>query len=293
MTHTSRSLVALLVLCGMTVCTAAIETEHRLALQTARHAPSDLEVGGSLQGVPQGQTRFVTYKSLLSLPQESYTVTDDPNFGTTVQISGVSLTKLPAWLGAQNGATMAIAISDDKYAAHYPASYGRAHHPLLVLKVNGRQPDHWPLGVDRQSLGPYMVSHPSFKPSFRVLSHDDEAQVPWGVVRLDLRRERTVYAPIEPRGAAVNDPVVQQGYAIARQDCFRCHSRSGEGGQKSKLLWGDLAQEAVMNPTQFDAYVRHPKYIDSQSQMAASSQYDDTTLNALRRYFASFQEAPR
>ncbi len=293
MTHTSRSLVALLVLCGMTVCTAAFEAQHRLVLQTTRHVPSDLEVGGLLQGVPQGETRFVSYKSLLSLPQETYTVTDDPNFGATVQISGVSLAKLPGWLGAQNGASMVIAICDDKYAAHYPASYVHAHHPLLVLKVNDREPDHWPLGVDRLPMGPYMVSHPSFKPSFQVLSHDDEAQVPWGVMRLDLRREQVVYAPIEPLGEAAKDPVLQQGYAIARQNCFRCHSRSREGGQKSKLLWRDLAQEAVINPTRFDAWVRHPKNINPQSQMAASPEYDDATLSALRRYFASFQEGPR
>jgi len=293
MTHTSRSLVALLVLCGMTVCTAAFQTEHRLVLQTERQAPSDLEVGGSLQNVPRGETRFVSYESLLSLPQESYTVTDDTNFGTTVQVSGVSLEKLPAWLGAESGASMVIAICDDKYAAHYPASYIHAHHPLLVLKVNGLKPDHWPLGVDRLPMGPYMVSHPSFKPSFRVLSHDDEAQVPWAIVRLDLRREQTVYAPIEPQGAAANDPIVQQGYTIARQNCFRCHSRSGEGGKKSMLLWHDLTHEAVTNPTKFDAYVLHPKKIIPQSQMASSPQYDDATLNALRRYFASFQETIR
>jgi len=293
MTHTSRSLVALLVLCGMTVCTAAIETGRRVALQTERHAPRDLELGGSLQGVPEGQTRFVSYNSLLSLPQETYTVTDDTNFGKTVQISGVSLTKLPGWLGAQNGATMVIAICDDKYAAHYPASYVNAHHPLLVLKVNGMEPDQWPLSAYRLSMAPYMISHPHFKPSFRVLSHEDEAQIPWGVVRIDLRREQAVYVPIEPQGAAAKDPVVQQGYVIASQNCYRCHSRSGEGGQKSKLLWRDLAHEAVTNPTRFDAYVRHPKSIFPQSQMAASPQYDDPTLSALRRYFASFQEPSR
>ena len=280
-------------LCGMTVCTAAFQTEHRLVLQTERQAPSDLEVGGSLQNVPRGETRFVSYESLLSLPQESYTVTDDTNFGTTAQVSGVSLEKLPAWLGAESGASMVIAICDDKYAAHYPASYIHAHHPLLVLKVNGLKPDHWPLGVDRLPMGPYMVSHPSFRPSFRVLSHDDEAQVPWAIVRLDLRREQTVYAPIEPQGAAANDPIVQQGYTIARQNCFRCHSRSGEGGKKSMLLWHDLTHEAVTNPTKFDAYVLHPKKIIPQSQMASSPQYDDATLNALRRYFASFQETIR
>jgi mono/diheme cytochrome c family protein len=293
MTHTSRSLVALLVLCGMTVCTAASKPHPRLALETSRHAPSDLEIGGSLQGVPQGETRFVSYTSLLSLPQETYTVSDDPNFGQTVQISGVSLAKLPSWLGAQVGATMVIALCNDKYAAHYPASYVTAHHPLLVLKVNGLTPDHWPLGVDRLPMGPYMVSHPSFKPSFRLLSHDDETQVPWGVVRLDLRNEQAVYAPIEPPTAAAANPVVQQGYTIARQNCFRCHSRSGEGGQKSTFLWRDLAHEAVTNPARFNAYTRNPKQLNPQSQMAASPQYDDATLAALRQYFSSFAEVAR
>jgi len=188
---------------------------------------------------------------------------------------------------------MVIAICDDKYAAHYPASYVNAHHPLLVLKVNGMEPDQWPLSAYRLSMAPYMISHPHFKPSFRVLSHEDEAQIPWGVVRIDLRREQAVYVPIEPQGAAAKDPVVQQGYVIASQNCYRCHSRSGEGGQKSKLLWRDLAHEAVTNPTRFDAYVRHPKSIFPQSQMAASPQYDDPTLSALRRYFASFQEPSR
>lgn len=293
MTRTSRSLVALLVLCGMFVCTAAFESEKRLVLHSARHAPSDLQIGGSLQGIPSGETRFVSYKELLSLPQESYTVTDDRNFGRSVQISGVSLQKLPEWLGAKKGEAMVIAICDDKYTAHYPASYVSAHHPLLVLKVNGKEPAHWPFGVDGVPMGPYMVSHPSFKPSFRVLSHEDEAQVPWGVVRIDLRREQTVYAPIEPQGAATKDPVVQQGYTVARQNCFRCHSRLGEGGQKSSLLWKDVAQKAATDPNYFDCYIRNPTKINSHSQMAASPQYDDATLRALRRYFASFSEDAR
>jgi mono/diheme cytochrome c family protein len=290
MAHTSRSLVALLLLCGMTVCTAAFETKQHLALQTTRHAPSDLEIGGSLEGVPEGQTRFVSYASLLSLPQENYTVSGDANFGKTVQISGVALAKLPGWLGAEPDATMVIAVCSDQYAAHYPASYVSAHHPLLVLKVNGAEPDHWPLGVDRIPMGPYMVSHPKFESSFRVLSHKDEPQVPWGVVRLDLRNEQAVYAPIEPRGTAASEPVVQQGYIIARQNCFRCHSRSGEGGKKSTLLWRDLEHEAAINPTRFNEYVRSPAKLNFKSQMAASAQYDDATLNALRRYFASFTE---
>jgi hypothetical protein len=290
MTHTSRSLVALFVLFGMTVCLAAFEPPQRLVLHTARHAPGDLEIGGSLQGVPQGETRFVSYHQLLSLPQESYTVSDDTNFGHTVQISGVALDTLPKWLGAQIYATMVIAICDDRYAAHYPASYLSAHHPLLVLKVNGQQPAQWPLSLDGLAMGPFMVSHPSFTPSFHVLSHQDEAQIPWGVVRIDVRREQTVDAPIEPHASAAKDPAVQAGYAIARQNCFRCHSRFGEGGKKSTVLWDDIARKAVTDPQRFDAYVRFPTRINPRSKMAASPQYDDATLRALRLYFSCFAQ---
>lgn len=280
-------LVALLLLCG-SVCCAATGGESRLVLHRLRHAASDLEIGGSLEGVPYGETRFVSYEELMRLPQVSVTVSDDTNFGKTVEISGVELEKLPGVLGAKRGASMVIALSDDKYAAHYPAAYLHAHHPLLVLRVNGKQPANWPLGVDGVPMGPYMVSHASYTPSFRVLSHEDEAQVPWSVVRMDVRRESEVYAPIEPQGEAASDPVVQQGYVIAKQSCFRCHSRLGEGGLKSNRHWGDLAEKAKNDPKYFDAYVLDPKKINPKSEMAASPEYDAATLGALRRYFASF-----
>jgi hypothetical protein len=61
----------------------------------------------------------------------------------------------------------------------------------------------------------------------------------------------------------------------------------------SDLEIGRSLQGAATNPNQFDAYVRRPKSTSSQSQMAASPQYDDATLSALRRYFASFQEPSR
>ena len=293
MTPTGWTVVALVVLGGMTVRCSAYDRRPKIVLERSRHAASDLEVGGSLEGVRSGETRFISYKQLAQLPQESYTVTDDTNFGKTVKISGLALDALPALLGPKEGALMLIAICDDRYEAHYPAAYLRAHHPLLVLKVNGKEPVQWPADVDGVPMGPYMISHARYQPAFRVLAHEDEAQVPWGVVRIDVRNESEVYAPIEPRGPNTNDPVVQQGYAIARQSCFRCHSSSGEGGLKSTKRWEDLARKAVLDPKYFDAYVRDPKKVNAKSQMAASPQYDDATLNALRRYFSNFAGGSR
>lgn len=276
---------------GLCLCAglAAGAQPTRVPLHRTRTSASDLEIGGSLAGVPNGQTRFVRYRDLLTLPLETYTVPDDTNFGKTVRITGVSLARLPRWLGAAPGAEMVIAVCDDAYEAHYPEAYLKAHHPLLVLRVNGKDPAHWPVGVDGVPMGPYMVSHAHYTPSFRVLTHEDEAQVPWGVVRVEFRNEQQVYAPIEPR---LRSPLVDQGYTIARQSCFRCHSNGGEGGLKSNRSWGVVARRAVNDPAWFDAYVRDPKKINAASQMAASPQYDDATLRALRVYFAEFTEAP-
>jgi mono/diheme cytochrome c family protein len=279
--------VAAMLSVGLCLCAGVAHASPRIVLHSTRAGAGDLEIGGSLAGVPRGQTRFVRYAELLTLPLETYTVTGDTNFGKTVRITGIPLEKLPRWLGAAPGAGMVIAVCDDAYAAHYPTDYLRAHHPLLVLRVNGKDPAHWPVGVDGVPMGPYMVSHAHYTPGFRVLSHEDEAQVPWGVVRLDFRNEAEVYAPIEPR---MRTPLVDQGYIIARQSCFRCHSRDGEGGLKSSRSWGVVARRAQNDPQWFDAYVRNPKKINAASQMAASPQYDESTLRALRAYFMQFSE---
>jgi mono/diheme cytochrome c family protein len=285
----TRSKLAGTMLVGLCLWMGAWAPGQRLVLHTTRANATDLEIGGELAGVPAGQTRFVRYAELLALPQESYTVTDDTNFGKTERLSGVALAKLPVLLGAAKGAAMVIAICDDAYAAHYPAEYFKEHHPLLVLRVKGLPPVHWPVGVDGVPMGPYMVSHPSFHPAWRVLAHTDEAQVPWGVVRLDFRHEAAVYAPITPMSHAL---LVQQGFAVAKQNCFRCHANRDEGGLKSNRSWGVVARRAATDPQWFDAYVHNPKKVNAASEMAASPQYDAATLKALRAYFSEFQEAP-
>ncbi len=288
MTLSLRSGLAFTALATVT-CLCA-QTPAHLELYKSRRSKSDLEVGGSVVGVPHGQTRFVSYDDLLTMPQVSYTVTDDTNFGKTVRISGVMLDALAAKLSSAGSTGMVIAICDDWYEAHYPGEYMRAHHPLLVLRVNGEPPEHWPYGVDGVPMGPYLISHAFYKPSFQVLKHTDEAQVPWGIVRLDFRDEREVYAPIQPSGPKGNDLLVQQGYTIARQNCFRCHSRMGEGGTKSSRSWEVVARRAAADPEWFDGYVRNPKRTNPASEMAANPQYDDATLRALRAYFKPFSE---
>jgi mono/diheme cytochrome c family protein len=295
MTRSKGVLTALAVLCAAACLRAAIrpraidDTAH-IPLHRTRQSPTDLELSGSLAGVPRGQTRFVSFADLSRLPLETYTVTDDPGLGKSVRITGLALERLPALLGATPGAAMVTAICSDAYAAHYPASYFHDHHPLLVMRIDGKPSTQWPKLSEGDSMGPYLVSHPSFKPAFQILSHADEAQVPWGVIRLDFEPEQQVYAPIAPRGPHAHDPLVQQGYTIAKQNCFRCHNRGGEGGLKADRPWDVVARRAATDPVYFDTYVRNPKRLNPAAQMEGSPTYNDATVHALRAYFNLFAE---
>jgi mono/diheme cytochrome c family protein len=257
-------------------------------LHTTRSSPSDLEVGGELAGLPPESTRYVTRQDLLALPQVSYTVTNDPNFKGLgpMRISGISLDELAKRFAAAN-ADLVVAICDDKYRANYPRDYRTAHQPLLVLEINGKGPAEWPKS-EGSDMGPYLISHPKFTPRFKVLSHEEEMQIPWGVVRIDFRNERQVFGAIEPRGPHARDPEVQDGYRIARENCFRCHNAGEEGGRKAGVTWTVISAVAAGSPDFFAAYVRNPKSKSPQAQMPGNPEYDGATLRALAAYFRTF-----
>jgi mono/diheme cytochrome c family protein len=271
---------------------------NAVPLNGARKSASDLEVGGELAGLPRGATRYVTLASLLALPQVTYTVTDDTNFAGAVgggtKVSGVPLAELARALAAAPESDMVVAICDDKYRANYPRDYVKAHQPLLVVRVNGELPPRWPKDREthRFSMGPYMISHPKFTSAFKVLSHTDEAQIPWGVVRIEFRDERAVFGAIAPRGPRAQDAAVQAGYRIAEQNCFRCHNMGGEGGEKSGRPWLVLAAWAAASPEYFSAYVRDPKKKNRHAEMPGNRGYDDATIRAIREYFATFIPVP-
>jgi mono/diheme cytochrome c family protein len=259
--------------------TLLLAAQTRSALWHATpQAPTDLQVG---------ESQFVSYQDLLRLPQVKFTTSDDSNFATPANVSGVSLEELKKALGSE--ADMVVAICADGYRANYPADYLSAHHPVLVLTVNGQSQDGWPKTHEGNvALGPYVIANPSFRPSFKVLSHTDEAQIPFQVVRLDFRNERDVFGPIAPKGSYAPDSPVMQGYKIAQQNCYRCHNMGAEGGKMASIPWPVIGAFAKGNPDFFAKYVRNPQAVNPASRMAASPGYDDATIAALRAYFSTF-----
>lgn len=281
-----RGIAALLLSTSLSI--VAQSTPHSTLLHATRNSPGDLEVGGDLTGLAPGSTRYVAYEDLLRLPLETFTVSDDANFHDPTQLSGVSLSELPRIFGASTRSDLIVAICYDKYRSNYPIPYLSAHHPMLVLKINGQLRDKWPRSYHGGPLGPYLISQPKFTPSFRVLSHSDEAQIPFGVTRIDLRTASSVLGSIKPPGTWPPNSPVAQGYRIAQQNCFRCHNLNAEGGHMANRSWYQIAAWAATDPDNFKRYVRNPLSVIPCSLMPPQPQYDDATLSALAAYYKTF-----
>lgn len=266
------------------------ENAGKLHLREQRSSPLDLEIGGNLAGLPAGAKRYLRRDDLLNLPQISFTAEGDPNFGGPVNVRGVSLELLLHALVPDGANAVLVAVCKDWYRSYYPAAYREIHKPVLALEINGQPPEAWPgLHVSPAvSMAPYLITQTHFTPSFKILAHQDEPQIPWGVVRLDFDTEEAAFRGIEPRGSQALNPAVQAGYHIAQQNCFRCHGPETDEPLKGELTWSGIAMFASQAPKNFAAYVRDPLALSKDAQMPANPSYDAPTLQALLAYFRTF-----
>jgi hypothetical protein len=282
-----------LALAAAALLSSVAPAQSQISLSTTRHSPTDLEIYGDLPGVPANATRYISRGDLLHLPQTTFTAsTDDENFATgftqPVTVSGITLESLARALGINIAVEMPVALCADGYRANYPAAYIAAHHPVLVLAVNNLPPEKWPLSHYGDVMAPYIISHEKFTPSFRLLAHDDEQQIPYAVTRIEFTNQRSTFAAIAPRGHyAANSPEML-GYRIAQQNCYRCHNMGSFGGQMAHHPWQVLAAWAAYQPDYFTQYVRDPNSLRKNARMPGNPQYDAATIEALRRYFATF-----
>jgi hypothetical protein len=255
--------------------------EKKPVVRANRASFQDIEIRGDAPGLRVG---FIRYADLLALPQVRIRVSNDINFADGTEVSGIYLETLLRALGLDADQDLVSAECADQYEAHYPLDYRKEHKPILVLKIEGKEPKDWPNGY-----GPYLISHDAFTPAFQVQSHTDEAQVPYGVVRLEIHKEANVLAAIAPRGVHADGPEMQ-GFKIAEQNCLRCHNQGDVGGLKGERSWHELAVLAATRPQYFDAYITRPRSENPSAKMPAYPKYDAQTRHALAAYFQTFSD---
>jgi hypothetical protein len=260
-------------------------------LKTTRQSLSDLEVTGLLAGVPPASHRFITYHDLLGLPQVKATLINDENFAAMkvpkIKISGVYLSVLAEKLGAPPSADLIQALCTDKYLGIVSSGYIAAHKPILILKVNDLTPAEWANKTHNEDPGPYLVGSVNFKSSYNILGRQEMPQVPENVVALSFESQNTVFAAIAPPGRYASGSPQQQGFAIARVLCLKCHNAGPYGGTKANRSWSTLSKDAIKDPAAFAKRIHDPKSIDPAATMPPNPDYDAASLAALTAYFQS------
>ncbi len=271
----------------------ADRTAVRAMLHTTRQSDSDLEITGMAQGPTANASGYLSYADLTTLPQIEATVADDPDYpGVAMHVSGVYLATLAAAIGGSSSFDLIDTLCTDGYRSHFPADYIAAHHPILVLKIDGMTPSQWAAQERQDDPGPYLVVYQHFVPAFHVLAHADRPQLPTNVVRLNFSTAAATFGAIAPRGRFAADSPERQGFAIAKQNCLRCHSQGPYGGTKSSLNWDALSTWAREEPTFFAKYIHGPRGFESDARMPGNPEYNAATLAALTAYFRTFTARP-
>jgi cytochrome c2 len=248
-----------------------------------------------IDGLPPGSVRYVSYAALSKLPQITTTVVADTNFdspaGRSIRVTGIPLEVLAKALGQSPDSDLIDALCADRYRSHYPVAYIAAHHPIFALRINGLQPTQWAVPLHQYDPGPYFITHAHFVSSGRILAHDEQPQIPSNVLRLNFSTTAATYGAITPHGNYPPNSPVMQGFAIAKQNCLRCHYMGPYGGTKSGQSWHSLAAWASEQPDFFQRYIHNPQAIEPKSHMEGSPGYDAATLAALTAYFRTFSES--
>jgi len=291
-----RPFAAIVLALGALTVTAAAQPRpvKKLTIAWTRHAADDLEVTGMIAGLPAGAVGYVSYVELAALPQITTTIENDSNFADEasrgVKITGIPLEQLAKALGALPESDLIDALCTDRYRSHYPAEYIAAHHPVFALKIDGERPEKWAARTHEYDPGPYFITHASYVPRSKVLSHAEQPQIPDNIMRLNFSTTVATYGPITPRGNYPSDSPVAQGFTIAKQNCLRCHFLNGVGGTKSGIDWRSLGTWASEQPKFFERYVHDPQSVEPHAHMEGNPTYDAATLNAITAYFRTFAE---
>lgn len=266
----------------------------KLGLSPTRHAVDDLEVTGMASGLQPGAVAYVSYADLAKLPQITTTIQNDSNFADQlsrgVKITGIPLDELAKALGVLPGSDLIDALCTDHYRSHYPADYIAAHHPIFALKINGQRPAAWAKLTKEYNPGPYFITHANYVPRYSVLSHQEQAQIPDNIQRINFSTVAATYGPLTPHGSYPPDSPVTQGLTIAKQNCLRCHFVNNVGGYKSGRDWRILALLSREQPQYFERYIHNPQSVDSHAHMEGNLGYDPATLAALTSYFQTYTE---
>ena len=248
-----------------------------------RSSSQDLEVFDIRPDGSASAPRYYRYEELLTLPLVTVKTTKDPNTQQPATYTGVYFNDLIKALQSSPDQSVLGANCYDGYQQYYDPEYNEKHHPIFLLKYDGKAPDDWPKSEHDSPMGPYCVVHENFQPLERIYGYTESPRIPFGVVSVEL----TSYALSLGKFDAPkqSNPEVVKGEKIAIGSCVSCHNNGSAGGKMAQRPWQVLAANSIYNGDYFRQYVENPQKFKPNVAMPAHPTFDSATLDALQAYF--------
>ncbi len=227
--------------------------------------------------------RYYRFEQLLTLPQITVKTATDPNTQQPATYTGVYLNDLIQALQSSPEGTVLGANCYDGYQQYYDPDYTEKHHPIFLLKYDGKAPADWPKSEHNSPMGPYCVVHENFQSSETIYGYTEAPRIPFGIVSVEL----TSYALSFGKFGAPDrhNPEVVKGERIAIGSCISCHNNGSAGGKMAQRPWQVLAANSIYNGNYFRQYLVNPQKFKPDVAMPAHPTFDSVTLDALQAYF--------
>jgi len=254
-----------------------------LTSSQTRTSSQDLEVFDIRADGSVAAPRYYRYEQLLTLRLVTVKTAKDPNTQQPATYTGVYFNDLISGLQSSAEQTVLGANCYDGYQQYYDPDYDEKHHPIFLLKYDGKAPAEWPKSEHDSPMGPYCVVHESFQPLETVYGYTEAPRIPFGIVSVEL----TSYALSLGKFDAPDphNSEVMKGQKIAVGSCVSCHNNGSAGGKMAQRPWQVLAANAVYNSDYFRQYVVDPQKFKPNVAMPAHPTFDSATLDALQTYF--------
>jgi hypothetical protein len=254
-----------------------------LTSSQTRTSSQDLEVFDIRADGSVSAPRYYRYEQLLTLRLVTVKTAKDPNTQQPATYTGVYFNDLIPGLQSSAEQTVLGANCYDGYQQYYDPDYDEKHHPIFLLKYDGKAPAEWPKSEHDSPMGPYCVVHESFQPLETVYGYTEAPRIPFGIVSVEL----TSYALSLGKFDAPDphNSEVMKGQKIAVGSCVSCHNNGSAGGKMAQRPWQVLAANAVYNSDYFRQYVVDPQKFKPNVAMPAHPTFDSATLDALQTYF--------
>lgn len=253
-----------------------------IELYPDRSSPQDLELRGKLSGVPAGESRFIRWSELKSLPTSSLTL--PRAFGLPApRVTALFLADLWAAVPHSLSADTILATCRDGYASVYPHEFITDFRPFIVLEIDGFGPADWSPPRFKYNIEPYVITIAAEVVPAVAQLLDGAHKRPWGAVSLEFANFSERFADAYRGKWAAVSPRAATGRDIWINSCASCHHGPGQmfGGTKSDRPFDLLVAQASSNPAYFRQYVRDPKSLVPGATMEPHPHYSDEQLDAL------------